>query len=112
MKTADIYGSRYVSTLRNREIRTIVAQEGNSVKLTWSSIESETLLYTMITYTDNTEPSNPKTIEKKVENDMSETVLSNLKAGDEFTVVSVYQPLGSLDTFEASATVYHVPIAE
>lgn len=111
-KTADIYGSRYVSTLRNREIRTIVAQEDNSVKLTWSSIESETLLYTMITYTDNTEPSNPKTIEKKVENDMSETVLSNLKAGDEFTVVSVYQPLGSLDTFEASATVYHVPIAE
>ena len=98
--------------MRNREIRTVVAQEGNSVKLTWSSIESENLLHTMIIYTDNTDPSNPKTVEEKVENDTSETVLSNLKAGDEFTVVSVYQPFGSLDTFEASATVYHVPIAE
>lgn len=110
--TADIYGPKYASTLRNREVRSIVALEGNSVKLNWSSIESETLLYTMITYTDHSDPSNPKTVEEKVENDISETILSNQKADDEIIVKSVYQPVGSLDIFDANVTVYHVPIAK
>lgn len=107
--TVEVYGPNYVSTLRNREIRTITAQEDSSVLLTLGALEDVALLYTMIAYTDYSDPSNPKKVEEKIENSASSLLLSNIRAGDEIFVYSVYQPESSLDIFEANATVYHVP---
>lgn len=111
-KTVDIYGSKYVSTLRNREIKSISAPSEGCAQLVLGGIEETTLLYTKITYMDHIDPSNPKETEIVVQNEVSQWELSNVKTGDEIVVNSVYQPVGSLDVFVANATVYHVPVSE
>lgn len=111
-KTVEIYGPNYTSTLRNREVGAITSQSDGSVKLSWGSIEDITLLHTIVTYTKYTDSSDPLISEVIVANNISESILPDIKVGDEITVSSVYLPENSLDTFKANATTYRIPAVE
>lgn len=111
-KTVEIYGPDYAAMLRNREIKSITAPEEGGILLTWGAIEDATLIHTMISYTDYSNPSHPEKVEVMIENNVSEWNLANVKEGDEILVSSVYQPEDCLDMFNAKATVYHIPARE
>lgn len=111
-KTVEIYGPDYVAMLRNREIKSITTPEEGGILLKWGAIEDATLIHTIISYTDYSNPSNPRKVEVMIENNVSEWNLANVKEGDELLVSSVYQPEDCLDIFNAKATVYHIPARE
>lgn len=109
-KTVDIYGDKYIQTLRNRGIKTVQVKSGNQAQLTWLDIEDNTLQYVTVSYTDYADPAHPVTKTVRVENTDKQTTLANIAAGDKITVVSTYLPSEeALDTVNALPQQYTIP---
>lgn len=109
-KTVEIYGSKYIQKLRNRSVKNLTAKPGNAVLIDWADIEDTNLLYTIVKYTDYTDPLQPVVKEVKVENKSKQTTLTNIKLGDKVTVISTFLPLvDALDMVNALPREYILP---
>lgn len=109
-KTVEIYGNKYIQKLRSRTVKSLAAKPENKVLVSWSDIEDTSLLYTIIKYKDNTDPSNPVEKEIRVENKDKQTTLENIKSGDPIKVLSAYLPVpNALDIVNTVSKEYKLP---
>jgi hypothetical protein len=84
---------------------------GPVLKITWSPVETVTALYTVLKYTDYTNPANPVQRTVRIENETTETVLENIRL-EPFLITTTYKPEGGLDQIDASTREYIPYIAE
>jgi hypothetical protein len=108
---AEIYGDSYASTLPSRDIRVMTPSAGPNLSITWSPVLSGTVLYSTLTYTDYSNPSNPRERIVRIENDETETLLTGIRL-DPFSVTTAYMPEGGLDEVITPPRVYVPYIAE
>jgi hypothetical protein len=109
--SVSIYGEKYGATLPNRNIRTMEASAGPTLKIIWSPVETVTALYTVLQYMDYTNPSNPVQQTVRIENDVTETILENIRL-EPFLVTTTYNPENGLDPVDATTREYIPYIAE
>lgn len=104
--TVDVYGPEYIGRLMNREIRSRNINSSGEGVLTWAAILSNAIQYTLVKYTDYSDPANPVDKEVRVENDDTETILPGVRVGDVISVSSIYLPEGALDELASNARSY------
>jgi hypothetical protein len=109
--SVSIYGEKYGATLPNRNIRIMEASAGPALKITWSPVETVTALYTVLKYTDYTNPASPVQRTVRIENEETETVLDNIRL-EPFQVTTTYKPENGLDPVDATTREYIPYIAE
>jgi hypothetical protein len=107
-RTVEVYGEKYASILRNRVIKSMNLNDGNSLRLVWHPTEA-TVQYATIRYTDYTDPSNPVQQNVRVENQATETVLSGVRPGETLSVITSHLPEGSLDILDTLPREYIIP---
>lgn len=93
-----VYGSDYISTLKNREIKSIEVQNDGSLKLVWPSpFAGETGLE----FTYNDQNGQPQTNRLPLEE--TEVILSDFESGSELEYWSLFKPdTLSLDEFSTT----------
>ncbi|MDR1517263.1 MAG: DUF4998 domain-containing protein [Dysgonamonadaceae bacterium] len=96
--TVNVYGDTYVRNQINRTITSVAPS-----KIVWGVIETETMLYTTITYTDTS--GEEKVV--KVENSDTETAIA-AQSGTIVTVVSTFQPKNGLDEVNGLPKTYEI----
>jgi hypothetical protein len=106
-RTVQVYGPRYISFLTNRGLNYSLLD--NSVTINWTPVESPLIQYVMLTYTDYTD-GNPEQKTMRIENDDSHTVLSNIREGDSFSIVTTYLPEGGFETLDALQGDFTIPV--
>ncbi|MDR1860591.1 MAG: hypothetical protein LBR06_06705 [Bacteroidales bacterium] len=102
---ASVYGQLYKGNLQNRRVIELSKQESGQMKIVWEQVASETLLYSVVKYTDS--GGTEHTL--KISNDAVETYLDGLDTGDEAQYYSVYQPTEGLDSVLANSRVLTMP---
>lgn len=102
---ASIYGDDYKAILVARDIKSIVWKSNGDAVVTWYGIYSNTTQYSTIEYTDNT----GELISVKVENNQTQTTLSNLMPLSDLYVSTTYLPKDGLDTVASPSKKYEVP---
>jgi hypothetical protein len=105
-RTVQIYGQRYISFLRNRRLSFSV--NDSDVTIDWKDIETPLIQYTTVSYSDYSDTSAPVIKNVRVENDEMQTVLTGLRTGDTFSVVTTYLPNNALETLDTLPEVYTV----
>jgi molybdopterin-binding protein len=107
-RSVEIYGSQYAVLLRNRVIKSLDIVDENSLNITWTPAET-TVRHTVIKYIDYTDAEYPEEKTVTVDNSDTATILSKVKSGEKFFVISSHLPKGSLDTFDALPREYTIP---
>jgi len=95
--SVDVYGARYIAGLMNRSVSSITTS-----KIVWGDVETASLLFTTVSYTDK----NGVSRSIRVENDEAETTLTDAQTGIRVSIVSTFLPVGGLDEVEALAKTY------
>jgi hypothetical protein len=106
-----VYGEQYAASLPNRNIPAMTLSEGPTLKITWSPVETDAALYTVLKYTDYTNPANPVRQTRRIENEETETILENIRL-EPFLVTTTYKPEGGLDLIDALEREYIPYITE
>lgn len=101
-----VYGANYIATLMNRGMKSREVNERGEGVISWLSPSTNTLLYTVVKYTDYSNLAQPEAREVRVENEDMETILPGVRNGDEIKVYSCFQPEESIDTFESKERSY------
>jgi hypothetical protein len=97
--TVNVYGDTYVRNQINRTVTSI-----NTSKIVWGPIESVTMLYTTVSYTDTS--GETKTV--RAENSDTETPIPDAQAGTTVTVFSTFMPKGGLDEINGLPKTYNL----
>jgi hypothetical protein len=95
--SVNIYGNRYIAGLNNRPVASV-----NTTKIVWGDVESVTIQYTTVYYTDDAGAAQVI----RVENDVTETPLPGAQTGTAISVVTTFKPLNGLDEVDALPRVY------
>lgn len=111
-KSVEVYGNKYIALLKNRMINSFNAISPNkTITLNWRLMEDLRMQYTLVQYTDHTDPLHPVAQSVKVENKEVKTVLSGIQAGDKITITSSFLPTKeALDIVDALPKTYHLPM--
>jgi hypothetical protein len=107
-RSVEIYGSQYAALLRNRVIKSLAIIDENRLDITWAPTET-TIQCTVVKYIDYTDAEHLEEKTVTVDNSDTETILTGVKSGEKFFVISSHLPEGSLDTFDALAREYVIP---
>jgi hypothetical protein len=107
-RSVQIYGSLYAASLRNRVIKSFGIVGENRLNIVWSPVET-TVQHTVVKYVDYTDAEHPEEKTVSVDNSDTETILSGVRSGERFFVVSSHLPAGSLDTLDAQPREYIIP---
>jgi hypothetical protein len=100
-RSVAIYGDKYIALLQNRDVVSVSVS-----KITWATVSSQEILYTIVQYTDYTDPDNPATRTLRVENEDTETELSGAKSGEPLSVTTSYLPANGIDIVDALPKIY------
>jgi len=98
--TVEVYGDTYISNLRNRGVQT-VKTEATGATITWYAIETTSIQYATVEYSDYTNAASPVKRTVQVSNDATTTFLSGAKSGERYTIVTRFHPEGGLDAVDA-----------
>ncbi|MDR1667875.1 MAG: DUF4998 domain-containing protein [Bacteroidales bacterium] len=104
--SGSVYGDLYAGMLYPRSVASSVLT-GQQLAITWQDAQGATMLYSTVSYTDHTNPSAPVRKNYRVQNTQSTTILTGVKSGESFSVVSVFLPEKGLDPVESRAVSYH-----
>jgi hypothetical protein len=107
-KYLEIYGERYIQSLRNRIIRSMFVYRDAGkpcLRITWEPVDDETVRHTAVTYSEFETLATKSTV---VYNEDSETVLYGF-APDSIFVSSVFRPLDGIDDVSAVPRAYYPP---
>jgi hypothetical protein len=107
-KTVQIFGPRYISNLNNRNVKSATFK-GGVLTVNWTPVESESVQYTTVTFSDHSSTGSPVQNTVRVENSATQTVIPNVQSGDNFTVITTFLPEGYLDLMDALPQEYIVP---
>jgi hypothetical protein len=99
LRTVQIYGPKYISYLNNRRLTFSFDTTTSKVTIDWKAIETPLIQYTTVVF---------KGASIRVENDDEQTILTNVKAGDSFSVVTTFLPENALETLDTLPDVYPV----
>jgi len=99
LKSTQIYGPNYISQLDNRKMSAVF--DGNSLTINWGIVESSSVQYTTVRYTDYSDTSNPTDKSVRVENDDNQTLIEGVRGGDKLNIVTTYMPSGCFEMLDA-----------
>jgi hypothetical protein len=105
-RSVSVYGPRYISFLTNRRLSYSFA--GGGLTITWDPVESTLVQYTTVNYTDYSDPSNPVAKNVVATNEDAQTVISGIRNGDTFSVISTFLPENGMDSVDANPTDYTI----
>lgn len=91
-----IYGDVYVKNLRNRSTTSVAKLANGDVSINWNPIASSSIVYTTLKY-----QSAGGSMEVKVANTDTQTILKGVIPGSSIKVSTSFLPVGSLDVFNA-----------
>ena len=100
----EVFGDFYIQSLRNRGIASIAKQPGETMLIEWEPIASATVQYVTVTYTVDGAERNVR-----VENDDTETLLTDLDTDDVIEITTTHLPENALAPLEALAREYTMP---
>jgi len=100
-----VLGDVYVENLRNRGVKEISKLETGDMQITWEAVNSTTLQYSVIEYTDK----NNLQLKLDVPNDDDRTLLQGLETGNDVDIYSVHQPDNGLEPFSSLKRSYIMP---
>jgi hypothetical protein len=104
-QTVEVYGERYIATLRNRTVLTIANSDSTECEINWSIAEN-TVVYTRVRYVDFSVPDTPVERELRVENNENKTQLIGAKVNETFSVTTFHKPENGIDTVNAAPREY------
>jgi hypothetical protein len=99
----------YKETLINRSVTSFELK--GALYANWEAATNYTMSYTLLKYTDRSDPLNPMEKEIRIENDASSTEISGVRlgAGDRLTIQSAFMPDGSDEIVLANPRTYQLP---
>lgn len=104
-ETVTVYGEKYASNLRVRQISSMEKLPGGSIAITWLPTTGTAILYSMIQYADPT----GQTVTREIPNEDTQTILEGVSTGDQIQLWSVYQPKDSMDELRSGTRSYTIP---
>jgi hypothetical protein len=106
-KTAQVYGTKYISSLANRGMKYFL--DDGALEIDWQPIENPLIQYVTVVYSDYTDTSNPIQKTVRIENVDTQTKIPNVRIGDPFTITTAYLPANGFETLDALPASYIVP---
>ena len=98
-------GDTYLESLYSRVITNIRKLANGDISITWADVNSATLQYTEVHYTDD----NGQQRTGRVYNYETGSVFEGLKSGDEIEVISFFEPENSFEHFSSPKRNYFIP---
>src|SRR5690606_715823 len=104
---AEVFGSFYTQSLRNRGVASITKQPDETMIIVWEPIASKAVQYVTVRYTIGG-------IDRsvRVENDDTQTVLAGLQTNDVIGIVTTHLPENALEPLDAPVREYVLPRLE
>jgi hypothetical protein len=93
-----VLGEVYVENLRNRGVKELAKLETGEMQISWETVNTSTLLYSVIEYVNKL----GETVTRNIANSSDTTLLAGLETGDEVNVYAVHLPDNGLETFNST----------
>ena len=100
-----VLGDVYIENLRNRGVKEISRLATGETLITWDAVNSATLQYSGLVYTD----ADGQEVTLQIPNDEDKTLLEGLSTGDNIEIFAVHLPENGFETFNSLSRRIIVP---